>query len=140
MIEDKHGISRTYADFENTDSNDGVAGHLLHGVRSTPLGWINTGIYQLRLGEDREQYNQIIESIHSIDKALKYKDINDSFYKESDSNRYWNKNEAANVAKSFWNNAIDTSIWDFGASDLSKAMMINSIREAQDKGDRFTVA
>ena len=140
MIEDKHGISRTYADFENTDSNDGVAGHLLHGVRSTPLGWLNTGVYQLRLGEDREQYNQIIEAIHSIDKALKYKDINDSFYKDSDSNRYWNKNEASNVAKSFWNNAIDTSIWDFGASDLSKAMMINSIREAQDKGDRFTVA
>lgn len=140
MIEDKHGISRTYADFENTDSNDGVAGHLLHGVRSTPLGWLNTGVYQLRLGEDREQYNQIIEAIHSIDKALKYKDINDSFYKESDSNRYWNKNEAANVAKSFWNNAVDTSIWDFGTSDLSKAMMINSIREAQDRGDRFTVA
>ena len=140
MIEDKHGISRAYADFENTDSNDGVTGHLLHAVRSTPLGWLNTGAYQLRLGEDREQYNQIIEAVHSIDKALKYKDINDSFYKESDSNRYWNKNEAANVAKSFWNNAIDTSIWDFGASDLSKSIMVNSIREAQDRGDRFTVA
>lgn len=138
MIEEAHGISKGFADYENIDSSDGVLGRVAHGFRSAPIGWGLTAAYQLALGKDRERYNQLVESIHTVDKALKYQEINDMFYKESDAKRSLFKNEASNLSLSFWKNALDPSIWDFGVNDISRAMKLSEIRSVQDRGGRYT--
>ena len=146
MIEEAHGISKGWADFENASQNgdifsvDNALGTLAHDLRSTLPGWINSAVFQGRLGQDRERYNTLVESLHTVDKALRYQAINDELFKQSDSKRQWNKNEFGNLLNSFVRTATDSSIWDFGISDLKKAAMLNDMRAVQDNGGEYTNA
>lgn len=145
IIEEAHGIPAKWADWQNLDENadifstEGVLNRYAYGIRNlTKVGQYTSRAFQAMLGVDVDRYNNLTESLHTIDKALRYQELNDKFYKDSDKERGRVHNEATNLWKQFVIDATKISTWDFGISDLKKAMMLSDIRDVQDKGGVYT--
>ena len=141
IIEEAHGLSGLsdmYAAEYDGDlfSAKGQKGAAIRGMLNTPIGIGLTYAAKIELGDDLDRYETLKNSLNTLDKALRYQAINDTFYKSRDG---MNPLKAtANIANSFFRNALDVSNWDFGVTDIKKALFLNDIRNIQDNGGTYT--
>lgn len=141
IIEEAHGLSGLsdmYAAEYDGDlfSAKGQKGAAIRNMLNRPIGIGLTYAAKIELGDDLDRYETLKNSLNTLDKALRYQAINDTFYKSRDG---MNPLKAtANIANSFFRNALDARNWDFGVTDIKKALFLNDIRNIQDNGGTYT--